>query len=138
MKKKRILFICIENAGRSQIAEAFAKKYGKGIVEVASAGINPAKAIHSEVIEVMKEKGIDLSKNKPKMLNNNLIMNTDFVVTMGCSVEGVCPINKMFKNVINWNLEDPKGKSMDRVREIRDVIEQKVIELIEQVKANVN
>lgn len=133
MRKKRILFVCIENAGRSQMAEAFAQKYGGESVEVASAGTMPVKNVHPEVIEVMKEKGIDLSTKKPQMLDTELAANADLIVTMGCSVEGLCPAPTL-KNVVDWKLEDPKDKPIEKVRQIRDVIEQKVVELLQQVK----
>jgi len=115
------------------MAEAFARKYGGEGLEVASAGTMPAKNVHPEVIQAMKEKGIDLPTKKPQMLDTNLAANADLIVTMGCSVEGLCPA-LMLKNFVDWKLEDPKGKLIEEVRQIRDVIEQKVVELLERVK----
>ncbi len=128
---KRILFICVENAGRSQIAEAFANKYGKDRFIVLSAGNKPAEAVNPVVVEVMKEKGIDISKNKPKLLTRQMAQDSDLIVTMGCNDQGICP-GPFFKPTIDWRLEDPKGKSTEKVREIRDEIESKVQWLIEE------
>ncbi len=130
--EKEILFVCVENAGRSQMAEAFAKKYG---LKVSSAGTVPSGRINPIVIDAMKEKGIDLSKNVSKMLTSEMINRATLVVTMGCSVEEVCPrplLAQMQKKLIDWNLKDPKGKSLAEVRDIRDDIEKRVIELSKQ------
>jgi len=128
---KRILFVCVENAGRSQMAEAFAKKYGAGKLEVVSAGGKPAEKINPVVVEAMKEKGIDISANKPKLLTAQMAMDADLVVTMGCSAQGVCP-GPFFVPTLDWPLEDPKGKSLEKVRAIRDDIEKRVQSLIAQ------
>jgi protein-tyrosine-phosphatase len=125
----RLLFVCVGNAGRSQIAEAFAKKYG---MDASSAGTLPASEVNPVVVQVMNELGIDISSAKPKMLTGEMVEEADLVVTMGCSVEEVCPapmIARMQKKLLDWNLEDPKGKSIERVRQIRDEIEHKVAEL---------
>jgi protein-tyrosine-phosphatase len=128
---KKILFVCVENAGRSQMAEAFAKKYGQDKFTVSSAGNKPADKINPVVVEVMKEKGLDISMNKPKMITAKMAMDTDLIVTMGCNDQGICP-GPFFKPTIEWKLEDPKGKSIEKVREIRDEIEQKIIRLLEE------
>ena len=125
---KRVLFVCVENAGRSQMAEAFANHYGKGKLIAQSAGIMIADQVNPLVVEVMKEKGIDISKNKPKLLTMEMTQQTDQVITMGCSAEQVCPA-PLLKNVIDWKLEDPKDKPIEEVRKIRDEIEQKVLKL---------
>jgi len=130
---KKILFVCVENAGRSQMAEAFAKKDGGEEVEVYSAGTMPAPSVHPEVIQVMMEKGIDLSSKKPQILSEKLLEKVDLVITMGCSVEGLCPA-PLIKNIIDWKLEDPKGKPIEKVREIRDEVERKVLDLLNQIK----
>ena len=125
----KILFVCVENAGRSQMAEAFARRRG---IAAMSAGTLPATTINPVVAEVMKEKGIDLSRNRPKMLTMQMVNEANLVVTMGCSVEKVCPapvIAKMQKKLVDWNLDDPKGKSIEKVRQIRDEIERRVAEL---------
>lgn len=126
---KKILFVCVENAGRSQLAEAFANYYGKGKVQVSSAGNKPADIVNPTVVEVLKEKGIDISMNKPKMLTFQMAQDADLVVTMGCNDQGICP-GPFFKPTVDWKLEDPKGKSIDKVREIRDEIERSVQNLI--------
>jgi arsenate reductase len=130
---KKILFVCVENAGRSQMAEAFAKKYGAAKVVVSSAGNKPANKVNAVVVEVMKEKGIDLSKNTPKMITAKMALDVDLIVTMGCNDQGVCP-GPFFKPTIEWHLEDPKGKPIEKVREIRDEIERQVMELITELK----
>jgi arsenate reductase (thioredoxin) len=128
---KKILFVCIENAGRSQMAEAFAKKYGADNFLVSSAGNKPADKVNPVVVEVIKEKGIDLSNNKPKEITAKMAMDADLIVTMGCSAQGICP-GPFFKPTIDWAIEDPKDKPIEKVREIRDEIERKVKELIAQ------
>jgi arsenate reductase len=82
---KKVLFVCVENAGRSQIAEAFAKTYGKGKLEAKSAGTMPAREVNPQVVQVMREKGIDLSANKPKLVTNQMVQEADMIVVMGCS-----------------------------------------------------
>ncbi len=124
-----ILFVCVQNAGRSQMAEAFAKSQG---LEAMSAGTVPSQTLNPVVVEVMREKGHDLSANKPKMLTTRMIETARLVVTMGCSVEAVCPkptLAMMQKKLIDWNLDDPKGKSIQEVRKIRDEIEERVMGL---------
>ena len=130
--EKEILFVCVENAGRSQMAQAFAEKYG---LKASSAGTVPSGRVNPIVVDAMKEKGIDISKSVPKMLTSEMINGASLVVTMGCSVEEVCPrpmLAQMQKKLIDWNLKDPKGKSLAEVREIRDDIEKRVAELSKQ------
>ena len=115
------------------MAEAFAKKYGAGEVFASSAGNKPADKVNPVVVEVMKEKGIDLSMNKPKLITAKMAQEVDFVVTMGCNDQGVCP-GPFFKPTIEWHLDDPKGKPIEKVREIRDQIERQVRELITELK----
>jgi arsenate reductase len=126
---KTILLVCVENAGRSQMAEAFAKKYGKDKFIVSSAGNTPADKVNPVVVEVMREKGIDISMNKPKLLTFQMSQDADLIVTMGCNDQGICP-GPFFKPTIDWKLEDPKGKSLEKVREIRDEVERQVQKLI--------
>jgi arsenate reductase (thioredoxin) len=128
---KNILFVCVENAGRSQMAEAFANMYGKDKFDILSAGNKPAEKVNPGVIEAMKEKGIDISANKPKLLTFQMAQESDLIVTMGCNDQGICP-GPFFKPTIDWKLEDPKDKSIEKVREIRDEIERKVQRLIEE------
>lgn len=126
---KKVLFVCVENAGRSQMAEAFAKKYGEDKFIASSAGNKPAEWVNPTVVEVMKEKGIDLSQNKPKLIDAKMAIDVDLIVTMGCNDQGVCP-GPFFKPAIDWKLEDPKGKPIEKVREIRDEIERLVQSLV--------
>src|SRR4030042_4574811 len=129
MTKKRIVFICVENARRSQMAEGFAEVFGTEKIEVYSAGSRPSKEIDPVVIEVMKEKGIDLSGKQPKSLNELPPVEMDYLVTMGC--EETCPAISAEK-IIEWDIPDPKGKSIEFCREIRDNIEDNVKDLLKK------
>jgi arsenate reductase (thioredoxin) len=123
------LFVCVENAGRSQMAQAFAQRFG---LKASSAGTVPSSRINPVVVEAMRERGIDLSKKHPKMLTSDMIDQARLVVTMGCSVEVACPrpmLAAMQKKLVDWNLEDPKGRSIEEVRRIRDEIEKRVREI---------
>lgn len=128
---KNILFVCVENAGRSQMAEAFTKSYGKGMIEAASAGTMPAQEVNPVVVQVMREKEIDLSTNKPKLITNKMVEEADAIIVMGCSAEGFCPA-PLLNKVVDWGIEDPKSKPIEKVREIRDEIEKKVKTLLDQ------
>ncbi|MDG6988092.1 MAG: arsenate reductase ArsC [Nitrososphaerota archaeon] len=111
------------------MAEAFAARMGLAAM---SAGTVPAGSINPTVVEAMSEKGFDLSLKVPKMLTMEMIDKADIVMTMGCSVEKVCPrpmLNRMQKKVVDWDLEDPKGKLLPEVRKIRDEIEKRVKDL---------
>jgi len=130
---KRVLFVCVENAGRSQMAEAFANHYGRGKLVASSAGIMLADRVNPLVVKVMKEKGIDISMNKPKLLTMQMAEDADQIITMGCSVEKFCPA-PLLKNVIDWELEDPKEKPIEKVRKIREEIEARVLKLIAEIK----
>jgi arsenate reductase len=126
---KKILFVCVENAGRSQMAEAFANHYGKGKLTAQSAGTKLADKVNPTVVEAMKEKDIDISSNKPKTLSQQMANEADLIITMGCGASNICP-RPLFKTSIDWGLEDPKGKSIEKVRIIRDEIEKRVKKLI--------
>ncbi len=119
------------------MAEAFAKKYGGDRVEVWSAGTMPADRVNSVVVEVMREKGIDLSGNKPQLVNRRMVEEADFIIVMGCSAEGFCPA-PLLNKVVDWKLEDPKGKPIEKVREIRDQIERKVKEFLDEIERGDN
>jgi arsenate reductase len=119
IEKKKILFVCVENARRSQMAQGFAESFGHGKVEVYSAGSNPSSQIDPFVIEVMKEKGIDLSGKRPKSLNDLPSTQMDYLITMGC--EETCPA-ALTKRIIEWDIPDPKGKPIEVFREVRDDI----------------
>ena len=128
---REILFVCVENAGRSQMAEAFANRYGKGMVEAFSAGTMPSNEVNPVVVQVMLEKGFDLSKNKPRLITGQLVQEADMIIVMGCSAQGFCPA-PLLNKVIDWGIEDPKDKPIEKVREIRDQIERRVKTLIEE------
>ena len=128
---KKVLFVCVENAGRSQMAEAFENHYGKGKLVASSAGVMLADKVNPKVVEVMKEKGIDISINKPKLLTAKMAEDADIIITMGCSAEKFCPA-PLLRNVIDWGLEDPKDKPIEKVRQIRDEIEKRVSKLISE------
>jgi protein-tyrosine-phosphatase len=128
--KKKILFVCVENARRSQMAEGFAEVLGREKVAVYSAGSRPSSEIDPLVIEVMKEKGIDLSTNRPKGLNDLPPIEMDHLITMGCEV--TCPAISA-KRIIEWEIPDPKGKSIDVFREVRDLIEDKIRALLSEI-----
>ena len=133
--KGPVLFVCVENAGRSQMAEAFAKKHG---MNAQSAGTIPSTRINPIVVDAMRERGIDISLNHPKTLTPDLIFDASLVVTMGCSIEEACPkpiIAQMQKKLVEWHIEDPKGKSLKEVRRIRDEIERKIMELPAHLRA---
>jgi protein-tyrosine-phosphatase len=129
---KKILFVCVENAGRSQMAEAFAKYYGKDKVEAISAGTMPSTEVNPIVVQVMREKGINVSENKPKLVNNQMVQEADVIIVMGCDPQGFCPASFLSK-VVDWKLDNPKGKSIEKVREIRDEIERRVEKLISTI-----
>ena len=129
-QKVKIVFVCVENARRSQMAQGFAESLGQGKVEVYSAGSRPSSQIDPLVIEVMKEKGIDLSGKRPKGLNDLPPVEMDYLVTMGC--EETCPAVSA-KRMIEWEIPDPKGKGVDVVRTVRDAIEKKVRELLVEI-----
>ncbi len=129
-ERLRILFVCVQNASRSQMAQGFAEAFGKGRVEVYSAGSHPSSHINPLAIEVMKEKNIDLSGRQPKGLSDLPPVEMDYLITMGC--EETCPAVSARK-IIEWQIPDPKGKPIDEVRKIRDILEAKVKKLIEEV-----
>jgi len=111
--KKKILFVCVENAGRSQMAEGFFQKFAPKGYEAISAGTKPTSKINPIAVDAMKEIGIDLSKQKPKVLTSEIIENSILNVNMGCMDKTECPAVFM-KNSVDWNIEDPKNRSIDR------------------------
>ncbi len=120
---KNILFVCVRTR-----AEVFANyHYGKGKIHASSAGIKLADKINPTVVEAMKEKNVAISaKVKPKMLPVQMSNDADLIVTMGCGAADVCP-GPFFKETVDWGLEDPKDKPIEKVREIRDQIERRII-----------
>jgi arsenate reductase len=125
-----VLFVCVHNAGRSQMAAALLDHHANGKVHVRSAGSTPADEINPSVIEVMAEKGLDLSKEFPKPLTDDAVQAADVVITMGCG--DACPVY-IGKRYLDWELEDPAGKPVEQVRPIRDDIERRVIGLLSEL-----
>jgi arsenate reductase len=124
----QVIFACIHNAGRSQMAAAFFNQLADpSKAKAISAGTQPGKQVHPEVVSMMKEVGIDVSKAKPQLLTTELAAGTRLLITMGCGDQ--CPVMPGMK-ILDWPLEDPKGKPVERVREIRDDIRVRVSELL--------
>ena len=125
--KPQILFVCVHNAGRSQMAAGFMENISQGRVKVISAGSTPKDLINPLAVQVMAEVGIDIANNQPKILTNKAVQESDVVITMGCGDS--CPFYPG-KRYEDWELEDPAGQSIEKVREIRDQIKIKVEELL--------
>jgi len=130
---KTILFVCVHNSGRSQMADAFFNKLAEGKAQALSAGTQPADEVNPVVVEAMREAGINISGNKPKMLTFDMVKKADKMITMGCGAEAeaVCPAS--FIETEDWALEDPKGKSLEQVRKIRDEIKERVSKLVKEI-----
>ena len=131
---ENILFVCVENAGRSQMAEAFFKKFAPKQFNVSSAGTIPSLQLNPIVIQVMREIGIEIENQKPKLLSNLMIENSSKTVNMGCMDKESCP-SLFVKDVFDWNISDPKEKSLEEVRIIRDKIKFEVMNLIKTLEA---
>ncbi len=129
---KNVLFVCVENAGRSQMAESFFKKFTKDRFNVISAGTIPSKNLNPIVVQVMKEIGIDMTSQSPKTISNSMIDNSFKTVNMGCMDKESCPA-LFVKDVIDWNIPDPKEKTIEEVRKIRDQIKSEVLNLIASI-----
>ena len=128
--RPEVLFVCVHNAGRSQMAAALLDHRAQGRVHVRSAGSTPADEINPAVVAVMDELGLDLSKEFPKPLTTDVVEAADVVVTMGCG--DACPVFPG-KRYLDWDLTDPAGKAVDEVRVIRDEIDQRVSALLEEL-----
>lgn len=131
--KKSVLFVCVQNAGRSQMAEGFFKKYAPKEYEGISAGTMPVSEINPLAVQVMREVDIDISGQKSKEITEDMIRNSSKIVNMGCMDKVSCP-TLFLQNLLDWNIEDPKDKQIDKVREIRDEIEQRVKKLVTDIK----
>jgi protein-tyrosine-phosphatase len=125
---KRVLFVCVENSNRSQMAEAFARRHGAGRVEAVSAGSRPLGRINPKAVEAMREVGYDLTGHTSKGLEGFNGQEFDAAVTMGCGDE--CPL-VLAKQRVDWQIPDPKGMPPERFREVRDLIEAKVRALLQ-------
>ncbi len=130
---QNILFVCVENAGRSQMAEAFFRKYVSKKFNVISAGTIPSTQLNPLVVKVMQEIGINLDDQQPKLLSNNMIENSFKTINMGCMDKESCP-SLFVKDTLDWNISDPKEKSIDEVRKIRDTIKTEVMNLIDSLE----
>lgn len=129
---KTVLFVCVHNSGRSQIAEAFFNHLAGGRAVAYSAGTQADKRLNPDVIKVMQEVGIDITNQVPKALTAKMLNPADNVITMGCGVEGVCPASSV--STEEWELEDPEGKSLAKVREIRDELKVMVTKLLDTIE----
>ena len=125
-----VLFVCVHNAGRSQMAAALVALRSEGRIDVRSAGSSPAEELDPAVVEVMGALGIDLSRERPKPLTDEAVRASDVVITMGCG--DACPIYPG-KRYEDWELEDPAGKDVDTVRRIRDEIDARVTRLVAEL-----
>ena len=125
-----VLYVCIHNAGRSQMAAAYTHHLSGGAVEVRSAGSEPADQVNPSAVAAMAEEGIDITAETPKILTTDAVRESDVVITMGCG--DTCPIFPG-KRYEDWELEDPAGKGVDSVRPIRDDIKRRVLDLLESL-----
>ena len=129
MRQERIiLFVCVENAGRSQMAEGLFNKHSPQGYKAISAGTKPAGEINPLAVQAMKEIGIDITGQKSKIISDDMVRNSAKAVNMGCMDRTECPL-LFLNNPIDWAIADPKGKSIENVREIRDEIQRRVKEL---------
>ncbi len=125
--KPSVLFVCVHNAGRSQMAAAYLEALGGGKVEVRSAGSAPGNSVNPAAVEAMAEEGIDMSAAQPKILTDEAVLASDVVITMGCG--DACPFYPG-KRYLDWELDDPAGKGVESVRPIRDEIKQRILGLL--------
>ena len=142
----RVAFVCVQNAGRSQMATAFAEREARErreaserasegraeTAEIVTGGTDPADRVHEGVVEVMAERDIDISGRTPREVTHEELRDCEYVITMGCSAKDVCPATWSGENR-DWGLDDPDGQDLDAVREIRDEIEARVADLFEEL-----
>lgn len=135
MSRKKMSFICVGNSCRSQMAEGFARHYAQQMgldIEIHSAGTQPAGYVHADAIAVMREKGIDISKQYSKGFDLKELKNHDYIIAMGCLNSDICPAG--FRGVSeNWGIPDPIGRGLEFYRKVRDMIEEKVLKLLELI-----
>jgi arsenate reductase len=135
----RIAFVCVQNAGRSQMAAAFGRRAiaERGLaddVDVVTGGTRPAEDVHAEVVDAMADVGVDVADRTPRELTSEELADSDYVVTLGCSADDVCPAGWPGENR-DWDLDDPDGRSAAAVAEIRDEIERRVGDLLDEIEA---
>lgn len=128
--KASVLFVCVHNAGRSQMAAGYLKHLAGDRIEVRSAGTDPGAQVNPAAVEAMAEEGIDISVNFPKKLTDEAVKDSDYVITMGCG--DTCPYFPG-KTYLDWPLDDPAGQGVDAVRPIRDAVRAKVEDLIKEI-----
>ena len=128
----QVLFVCVHNAGRSQMAEALFNRLAAGRAIAHSAGTLPAPGVHPVVRDAMAEVGIDLTSQHPKLLTLEMLQSADRVITMGCGIEEPCPA-PLLERVEDWGLEDPAGQPLQRVRQIREEIHRRVQTLVKEL-----
>ncbi|RNL85817.1 arsenate reductase ArsC [Halostreptopolyspora alba] len=128
--KPSVLFVCVHNAGRSQMAAGFLAHYGGDEVEVRSAGSEPGGEVNPVAVAAMREVGIDISGNRPKVLTADAVESSDIVITMGCG--DACPVFPG-KRYLDWELDDPAGQPIERVRPVRDEIGDRVLALLREL-----
>lgn len=130
---RTVLFVCVHNSGRSQMAEAFLNRMSSGRAIAHSAGTFPGDQVNPTVVEAMAELGIDLSQKRPQLLTQAMLSEAERVITMGCNVKEACPANLVPTE--DWGLEDPRGKPVEEVRRIRDQIRRRVEALLQEMGA---
>ena len=128
--RPQVLFVCVHNAGRSQMAAALLDRYADGRVSVRSAGSAPAESLNPAVVEAMREVGVDLTAEQPKLLTTEAVEASDVVITMGCG--DTCPVFPG-KRYLDWTLDDPAGLPVEQVRSIRDEIDRRVRTLVDEL-----
>jgi arsenate reductase len=131
MSKPSVLFVCVHNAGRSQMAAGWLRHLAGDAVEVRSAGSLPGDRVNPAAVEAMAEVGIDISDQRPKVLTTDAVEASDVVITMGCG--DVCPVFPV-RRYLDWQLEDPAGKGVESVRPIRDEIEVRIRDLLAELQ----
>ncbi len=135
-RKTRVLFVCVGNSCRSQMAEGFARYYGKDIIEARSAGTSASGVVNRSTIEAMKEAGVDISAHTSDQLTKDMLLWADVVVTMGCSSLEYFWDEEVTARRIDWQVEDPLGKPWDTMVRVREDVKKKVRELIKRIREN--
>ena len=132
-QKQTILFVCVHNSGRSQMAEAFFNQLAQEKAMAISAGTQPADKVNPVVVKAMREVNINISNNKPKLLTMEMVEGADMMITMGCGADadGVCPAG--FIESEDWQLDDPRDKDISEVKRIRDEIKNKIVKLVNEI-----
>jgi arsenate reductase (thioredoxin) len=132
---RTILFVCVGNSGRSQMAEAIFNKLKPEGFRAISAGTKPAEDVNPLIVQVLREIGIDASNARPKPISPEMITEAERIITMGCEASDFCPA-RFLSRVEDWNIEDAKGKTLDEIRSIRDSIHERVGELLQRLQSN--